>query len=372
VNWSTLKGWMSKAPFLSLAGTLYVLSALVTLAFPSGPSGPSRRIENASSDRSRWLVGPYIAPSRPIDVLDGVIDFKASPSDASSRELRDALALFSNETEAIRTLDRHREGGRIYVGFKYSQAGDLLVQCGRTLSWSTDWDEIERQRGELGENWFSEISFGSFNGFKRAGRQERIYAIARCLSLIPQMPPLRAIHPTPREVRIEPAVYRDAVQWLSQSDSIAIRGTVDQYRTAFRCLVTQAARRLRGTGEIVVLRKHEHHQDAYSERVFTSFTHSTVTEHQEINFSSYSLHSVETSEGADWILSRDRGELAGIWPSRAGYPGITINGTTNPFIQLLSPEVIQTHLTDCRRAAGLFEIPPSRIEVGPSPSLSCP
>ncbi|MCC7441093.1 MAG: hypothetical protein IT285_05655 [Bdellovibrionales bacterium] len=305
---------------------------------------------SGTPDRSKWLI-EFIDPTNFLDWADGHTTLSPSPSPVAG-EMARALQRFADPEAAIRRLNEYRQGGRVFAGFRIStsssSSGALNMLCGRTPSWSDDWEEAFNasvyKTEDAPENpaWTFLESPGSFTNFKHASPREREYAIAQCLSRIPGMPALAPSRPRIEALYIAPDAYDMGVRWLR--GRFPAPGSDEQYRHAFRCMITRAGERLDGAGTRIAVRKIKYGEIGVS----SAFPHLVAIFRAD-------------QEGIERIFEADSDEapdMEGIWTHRTGWDP---NNRRHALEVLFGDELIAEHETRCRLRAGLLAAPPPAI-----------
>lgn len=326
----------------------------------------------------------HVDPTEPLSaVFVPGVGVEASPNPGSS-EIDDALAQFTDPRAAMERLEalkraRGYSGGMVFAGFYYTtegfNAGKMDLLCGVTRTQRPD---FERVREAMTDYRGGDSSGIKWRNFKKSSRAERVRAIARCLGSFEGMPRLRPARHEVRKLYIDDTSYALAEEWIGREDMPAVRGSHEQYRKAFRCLVTRAAEEnLEATGESVVFRamdtthtiRREKTTPRWMRSVFPGIN-GNYTEYEEVP-DRHVFMSVTSDSNVDYLWSRgDAESVGGLWPTSAGFTGVTVNGMDHPIEQALGPRA-RSHLAECRRHAGLFELPSARVDV-PVPGVACP
>jgi hypothetical protein len=293
----------------------------------------------------------------------------ASPR-AEGNEIGDSFGEFTDPRAAmlqLETLKRQHgfSGGRVFAGFSYDSDRDgarLHFSCGISRSESSGFDDIWNGHVELQNGGFMD-----FGQFKLASRAERVRSIARCLAQLPGMPKLKPTHPVIRKIYIDDASYGLAEKWLRSQDPAAVQGDRAQYRQAFACLVSHAAQEMpEAVGDTVVFRSvaensvHHVPAPAWQREVLPRILRQDTVE-EEVQFG-LTFFSVLNQDAARKIWAQtDSEKVIGLWPTRVGGDGNIVEGKLRDRIELALGIQNLKWLASCRRSAGLFELPPSRL-----------
>lgn len=303
-----------------------------------------------------WLA-EYIPSASLGLIMEGASNLVPAPS-AEPGEMGRSLDYFSDRSAAEKALHAFRgPRGRIFANFLVSDSGSnpgsTTLLCGRTNVWSQDWDDIEEARISRTEgavsDWAHHESFGTFNNLKRTTSRERSFAIAECLAKLPGMPSLKPVRPDLKSLYINEGAYTVAIGALQGMDPPAVRGSDDQYRQVFRCLVTEASRRWQGVGRNAAVRA----------------IWIPGPEDSGIPSRWYLAMSVmDTKDAVDKFFrvpASDFGAAEGLWKTR-----FSLDDAIDRVTGIVGADVMRDSLWGCRLKAGLFVLPPQRFETNPN------
>jgi hypothetical protein len=337
----------------------YIFAASVLASFPTSGLASAKAGGAPPEPPTHGFV--YYQPTGILGaVVSGKVGGGATPK-PDGFEVRDALAEFRDPATAKKVLAEMKAkagapNGKTFALFRYTDSetqgwGMLNMVCGVSKEDRSDDQEVVFDKSI---DWsFDDQATMPFAHFKVASRAQKVRSIARCLAKLPGMPTLKPLPPVRvAALHIDDRAYTLGELYLKARDPVGFVGSHEQYRKAFRCLVTRSAQALpEAQGDSVAVRaiKIENEVENYNQE--------TVS----IDYSITMLAVMPSSSVDAFFSGADTDAFGGLWATRWGFSDLPTKKGNTMIDQIIGDK--EKDIPECRRQAGLLEIPPARIEM---------